>query len=95
MSCHRPGPYTVYLADRLLSPICGFVERVLLWGARNLGAPGVSCKNGKAPFDRLRANGSSLEIILVPSVPVELTVYSAHAEPVEAPMMNEYYEPTL
>jgi len=51
--------------------------------------------NRKAPFDKLRANGSCLEIILVPSVPAEFKVYSAHAEPVEAPMTNEYYEPAL
>ena len=64
----------------------------------------ASADNRKIPFDRLRANGSSLEIILVPSAPAgpvvsfapaELKVYSAHAEPVEAPMMNDYYEPIL
>ena len=36
----------------------------------------ASAGTRKAPFDRLRANGSYLEIILVSS---------AHAEPVEAP----------
>ncbi|MBU2538686.1 MAG: hypothetical protein KKH22_09605 [Proteobacteria bacterium] len=131
MICFRLGSSRVGRVDKVFSRIRGVVEQALVWGARNFGASGVSGKKRKAPFGRLRANGSSLEIMLVSSAhagpqvscasvgpvvspahvgPVvsfapagpkvfsahaEPEISSAHAEPVEAPKINEYYEPTL